>query len=80
MEFRTTLPLARALNVISAILGGIKCILIIFQFVKESFQTYKTTQQWQLDGCMNLFLSKGIISLLMYVLNSHLPHFPFSSH
>jgi hypothetical protein len=50
------------------------CLLVAAQFIRQSFQLYKSTHQWQLNGYVNLFARKGMLYFLAYV---HIPSILF---
>ncbi|KAF8135107.1 hypothetical protein EV363DRAFT_1213141 [Boletus edulis] len=44
--------------------AGAVCILVIAQFLKQSFQMYRATKQWQLNRYVNLLVKQGIFYFL----------------
>ncbi|KAN0080135.1 hypothetical protein V8E55_009701 [Tylopilus felleus] len=53
------------------ILSGAILILAVFQTLKQSFNMYKATKQWQPNRYMQQFVTDGVLYFLVYV-------FPFS--
>ena len=47
--------------VIQMALGALICLLFAIQFIKESFQMYKVTKQFQLNRYMNLLVREGMV-------------------
>ena len=47
--------------------GTAMCMLALFQFVRQSYQMYRVTKQWQLNRYMNLLVGQGILYFIVYV-------------
>jgi len=48
------------------ILGGMSCLLIGVQFVRQSFQMYHATKHWQLNRYMALLVHQGILYFIAF--------------
>ena len=59
---------------VAAILGiahsAVVCIFVIVQFVRQSFQMYYATKQWQLNQYMRLLVKQGLLYFFACVLVS----------
>ena len=53
-------------------LGAGMCLLVTFQFIKQSVQMYMVTKQFQLGRYMNLLVREGLVYFVAYV---HVPFF-----
>lgn len=47
------------------ILGSVLCILVVFQFVRQSYRMYRATKQWQPNRYMSLLVREGVLYFLM---------------
>lgn len=58
--------LAEVIDISQFTLGGVTCLLVVFQFIRESLQMYKATKRFQLNRYMNLLVREGVIYYLAY--------------
>ncbi|KAN0092675.1 hypothetical protein V8E55_003459 [Tylopilus felleus] len=64
-EWQTRLPITTEVTAaVQMAHGAVVCVLAIAQFVRQSFQMYRVTNQWQLNRYMNLLTKHGILYFL----------------
>lgn len=64
---------------LQVVLAAVMCLLVAIKFIRDSFQMYKVTKQWQ-PGCyMELFAREGMLYFLAYVRISTFYRGPHSS-
>ena len=56
-----TLIWTKVAGIVQSILSGTMCILAIIQSMRESFQMYRVTKQWQLNRYMRVMTEQGIL-------------------
>ncbi|KAF8553297.1 hypothetical protein OG21DRAFT_1261156 [Imleria badia] len=57
-------------TILQMVHGATMCILVIFQFVRQSLQIYRATKHWQLNRYTNLLVKQGIFYFLaIFVFN-----------
>ncbi|KAF8452865.1 hypothetical protein L210DRAFT_3639310 [Boletus edulis BED1] len=69
-----TLPVYRATP--RLVLSAALVILAVFQTLKQSFEMYKATKQWQPNQYMQKLVGDGILYFIVYVLSSPYPSCP----
>ncbi|KAG9315344.1 hypothetical protein JVU11DRAFT_4487 [Chiua virens] len=50
------------------IFGATLCVLAVVQFVRQSFQMYRVTKQWQLNRYINALVKQGIVYFFAFLL------------
>ena len=51
----------KVFGIAQIILSGTTCVLAVIQFMRQSFQMYRVTKQWQLNRYMRLMTEQGIL-------------------
>ena len=64
-----------AVTAIQITLGGLMCLLVAIQFIRQSLEMYKVTKRFELSRYMNLLAKEGMFYFLAYV---HVSPFHFS--
>lgn len=49
------------------ILAGLLLLLVVARLCTESYQTYKATRQWRVNGYLNLLVREGVFYFVAYV-------------
>lgn len=55
------------LDIVQIILGGVMCLLVGVQFIRQSFQMYRATRRFELGCYMSLLTREGLFYFLVYV-------------
>lgn len=56
-----------AMDIVQITLGGLMCLLLAIQFIKESLQMYRATRRLELSRYVNLLVREGMFYFIAYV-------------
>ena len=68
---KASLPLLLLYKTLQFILGVALLCFAVFRVLKQSFEMYKATKQWQPNKYLQQLVTDGIIYFLVYVLLFH---------